>query len=294
MVSPPHEAMHRIFQDHPELFSRVSEVLGLGFTPPFSVTVLPTDLTEARPLERRVDTLLKLGTEDGESLLLAVEAQGRKDPDKPASWAYYLSYLHTKYRLPPVLLVVCQDRGTAEWAARPVHIGPPQWAALTLRPLVAGPHNMPVITDPAEARKDLGLATLAAITHVSDPDIGAILKSVSTVLRDTPRDIADPIVELIAQGMGKHPAAELWRKLVAVDLSFYTSPLSQELREEGREEGRVEGIAEAVLLLLAQRGIDVPDETRRRITSCHDLEALHHWLLRAPTADTAADVVLDA
>jgi len=92
MVSSPHEAMHRIFQEHPDLFSRVSEVLGVDFGPPTSVTVLPTDLTEARPLERRVDTLLRLETEDDEPLLLAVEAQGKKDPDKPASWAYYASY----------------------------------------------------------------------------------------------------------------------------------------------------------------------------------------------------------
>lgn len=69
---------------------------------------------------------------------------------------------------------VVRDAGPhdAAWASQPVHIGPRQWPALTLRPLVAGPHNMPVITDVAEARKDLALATLAAITHADDPDIG--------------------------------------------------------------------------------------------------------------------------
>ncbi|MFD5066072.1 hypothetical protein ACFWNO_48435, partial [Streptomyces sp. NPDC058394] len=143
MVSSPHEAMHRIFQEHPELFSRVSEVLGVGFAPLASFTVLPNDLTETQPLERRVDTLLRLDTEGDGSFLLAVEAQGKKDPDKPASWAYYASYLLAKYRLQPMLLVVCQDRSTAEWAARPVRFGPPQWPLLTLCPLVAGPHNMP-------------------------------------------------------------------------------------------------------------------------------------------------------
>lgn len=176
MVSSPHEAMHRIFQEHPDLFSRLSEVLGVDFPPPTSVTVMPTDLTETRPLERRLDTLLRLETEDDEPLLLAVEAQGKKDPAKPASWAYYASYLLTKYQLQPLLLVVCQDHATAEWAARTVHFGPRQWPLLTLRPLVAGPHNMPVITDPAEVRKDLAVATLSTITHGKNPGIGAILK----------------------------------------------------------------------------------------------------------------------
>ncbi|MFE6977810.1 hypothetical protein [Streptomyces sp. NPDC057682] len=286
MVSSPHEAMHRIFQEYPGLFSRVSELLGLTLAAPTTVSVIPTDLTENRPLERRVDTLLRFDAKGGESFLLAVEAQGKRDDDKPASWAYYLSYLYTKYRTPPLLLVVCQDRRTAEWASRAVPIGPRPWPALTLRPLVAGPHNMPVITDVAEARKDLVLTTLAAITHAADPDIGAILKTLSTALRDTPEVIADPLVELTAQGLGTRPAAQQWRNLVAVDLSFYKSALSEEIRDEGRSEG----IAQSILLFLAHNGVDVPDAARERITGCADIDTLNRWLLRAPTAMSVEDV----
>ncbi|MFE7039217.1 hypothetical protein ACFU9X_07110 [Streptomyces atratus] len=298
MVSSSHEAMHRIFQEYPGLFSRVSEVLGVEIGPPASATVMPTDLTENRPLERRVDTLLRIDMEGDRSYLLAIEAQGKKDPDKPASWMYYLSYLQAKYKLPPMLLVVCQDRATAEWAARPFPVGHPQSPVLTLQALVAGPHNMPVITDVAEARKDLALATLAVITHAGDPDIGAILKTLSTALRDVPETIADPIVELTAQGLGNRPAAQQWRNLVAVDLSFYKSSLSEEIRDEGRTEGRAEGIAEGraegiargILLLLAQAGVDVPEEARERVMGCADLDILSRWLLRAPTATSVEDV----
>ncbi|MGW6456878.1 hypothetical protein ACWF94_13315 [Streptomyces sp. NPDC055078] len=293
MVSSPHEAMHRIFQAYPDLFTGVSRVLGLEFASPTSVTVLPTDLTEARPVERRVDTLLRFETEKDGALLLAVEAQGKKDASKPASWAYYLSYLFTKYRVPPLLLVVCQDRATAEWAALPIHIGPEQWPALTLRPLVAGPHNMPVITNPAEARKDLALATLSAITHAADPDVGAILKALSTALRDTPETIADPIVELTAQGLGNRPAAQQWRNLVAVDLSFYKSPLSEEIRDEGRAEV-IPIVADGILTILELRGIDITDDVRERITTCEDHEALRRWQTRAVTAPTADAVFTDA
>ncbi|MFF9456183.1 hypothetical protein [Streptomyces flaveolus] len=289
MVSSPHEAMHRIFQQYPGLFSGVSEVLGIDFPTPASVTVLPNDLTETSPVERRVDTLLRLDPEDGEPLLLAVETQSGKNPDKPASWAYYASYMLNKYRLQPLLLVVCQDRATAEWAAREVSFGPRQWPLLTLRPLVAGPHNMPVITDPAAVRKDLALATLSAITHATHPDVGAILKSVTTVLRDTPQNIADPIIELVAQGLGKHPAAQQWRKLVAVDLSFYKSFISEEIRDEGR----AQRAAEDVLAILEVRGISIPETVRERVTGCDDLEILRHWLRRAVTAPTAEEIFED-
>ncbi|MEU2131940.1 hypothetical protein [Streptomyces sp. NPDC018352] len=286
MVSSPHEAMHRIFQEYPGLFSRVSEVLGVDIPPPTSATALPTDLTEARPVERRVDTLLRIETEHDGPFLLAIEAQGKKDPRKTASWPYYVSYLHNRYGLPVLLLVVCQDHTTAEWAARPISIGVRQWQTLALNPLVAGPHNMPVITDVAEARKDLALATLAAITHADNPDVGAILKTLSAALRDTPEAIADPIVELTAQGLGNRPAAQQWRNLVAVDLSFYKSPLSEEIRDEGRAEGRAEGL----LLVLEARGIALADETREKITSCDDPQLLRQWLNRAATATTIEDV----
>ena len=334
MVSSPHEAMHRIFQDNPGLFSRVSEVLGVKIPPVTSADVLTIDLTESEPLERRVDTLLRIETQDEGSFLLIVEAQGKKDPNKTASWPYYVTYLHNKYRLPILLLVVCQDHATAKWAQQSVSCGPPQMPTLTLRPMVAGPHNMPVITDPEEARADLALASLAAITHAAEPVVDAILKALSTALRDEPKDIASPLIEFTAQGLGKNPAKHLWRNLVAVDLSFYKSYLAEEVREEVRkevreevqrevreevqrevrqevreevqrevrqevreevqrevrEEARTEGRAEDILFVLEQRGLDVSDDVRSRITDCTDPDLLRHWLARAVTVPKAEEI----
>lgn len=259
---------------------------------------MTVDLTETEPLERRVDTLLRIETENDGPFLLVVEAQGKKDPGKKASWPYYVTYLNNKFRLPVLLLVICQDHGTAAWAARPITIGLPQWPTVTARPLVAGPHNMPVITDVAEARKDLALATLAAITHADNPDVDAILKTMSVALRDTPESIAGPVVEFIAQGLGNRPAARQWRNLVAVDLSFYTSPLSEEIREEGRaegrSEGRSEGQAEALLLILGARGIGISDATRERVTSCGDPDVLRRWLIRAASVTTSDEIFDEA
>ncbi|MEU6482808.1 hypothetical protein [Streptomyces sp. NPDC046887] len=295
MVSSPHEAMHRIFQEYPALFTSVAEALGVPFGTLVAVTPLPTDLTETRPLERRLDTLLRFETEEEGEFLLAVEAQSKRDPAKPASWAYYLSYLYNKYGQHPVLLVVCQDRATAEWASQPVHFGPPQWASLILRPLVAGPHNMPVITQETEARKDPLLATLAAITHADNPDVGAILKAVSSALGTLPEKLSIPLAELVSQGLGKRPVSEQWRNLMAVDTSFYTSWISEEIREEGREQGREEGhhrgLAQALLLVLEGRGIAVSEQQRERITACEDSEQLNQWTRRAITAESTAEVL---
>ncbi|MFF1922374.1 hypothetical protein ACFVW8_17615 [Streptomyces sp. NPDC058221] len=294
MVSSPHEAMHRIFQEYPGLFSRVSEVLGIDIPPPTSATLLPTDLTENSPVERRVDTLLRIETQDDGPFLLAIEAQGKKDLRKSTSWPYYVTYLHNKYGgLPVLLLIVCQDHTTAEWAATPITIGVPRWQTLTLNPIVAGPHNMPVITNVAEARKDLALATLAAITHADNPDVGAILKTLSAALREAPDNITEPIAELTAQGLGNRPAAQQWRNLVAVDTSFYTSFMSEEIRDEGRDEGRVEGQAKGILLVLEARGVPLTDEARKRIADCNDSQLLDQWIQRAATATSTDEVFAD-
>ncbi len=73
---------------------------------------------------------------------------------------------------------------------------------------------------------------------------------------------------------------------MAVDLSFYKSYISEEIRDEGRAQGR----AEDILLVLEQRRLDVSDEVRRRVTACDDPEVLRHWLTRAVTVPKAEEI----
>lgn len=290
MVGSQHEALHRIFQHDPGMFARAFRELKVPLGVPSEVALLPTDLTEIRPLERRVDTLLRFTTSAGRFLLL-VEAQGECDPDKPSAWAYYLAHAHAKYRLPAVLLVVCHDRGTAAWASRPVELGPAFWAAsFTVQPLVLGPDNVPVVTDPATAAADVPLATLSAMTHAKDPCIDAILKSLAAALRGIDEEDAHVFAELTELGLGISKAAETWRTLMTLDPSFFRSETSQRLREEGRTEGRTEEVAGSILRVLERRGFVVEDKVRDRITSCTDLDVLRGWLDQAVTVATVAEL----
>jgi hypothetical protein len=52
-----------------------------------------------------------------------------------------------------------------------------------------------------------------------------------------------------------------------------------------------QGKAEALLTVLAARGLEVPDEARQRILSCTDLSLLDTWLTRAVTASSASEVL---
>ncbi|WP_149183938.1 hypothetical protein [Streptomyces sp. TRM49041] len=294
MVTSSHEAMHRIFQEDPGIFTRTFKKLRITFPDPVAVSMLPTDVTETRAVERRIDTLLRMDTADGGGYLLAVEAQGRKDPEKHGSWAYYLAHLYAKYALPPVLLVVCQDENTARWAKGPIRIGLPEWPCLTVRPLVLGPHNIPLIKDASIAAEDVPLATLSAITHGKSPNAPAILEALATALKTIDKETAEIFAELTEQGLGKTPAAKIWKDLkMAIPTSFFRSETSMLLRAEGRSEGRAEGRAEDILLILDARGIDTPQDARDRITGCTDLDTLGRWLRHAVTATTLDEVFAD-
>jgi predicted transposase YdaD len=63
---------------------------------------------------------------------------------------------------------------------------------------------------------------------------------------------------------------------------------------EGRARGRAEGEAIAVLNVLRRRGIEVPPEQHRQISTCTDTHLLELWLDRAIDATHIDDLFDDA
>ncbi|WP_280339176.1 hypothetical protein [Nocardia neocaledoniensis] len=301
MVSSQHEATHRIFRHDAGTFARAFRTLGLPFGDPIEVEQLSVDLTEIQPIERRADAVLRIVTADS-TFLLVVESQGRRDDTRPAAWSYYLTFLQAKYDLAVVLVVVCRGAATAEWAAGPLRLGHPIWPCLTLQPLVLGPHNVPAVTEVAAAVDDLPLAVLSAITHATRPSIGAILEALAEALHLVgDRDDAQIYAELVELGLDRTRGAEIWRKLMSVDLSFFRSETSQRIRAEAREqgleqglaEGRDLGVADSILRILNRRGLTVSVAAEARIIACHDRGQLTTWLDRAITVGTVEEMFGD-
>ncbi|MGX1909653.1 hypothetical protein ACWIID_12395 [Streptomyces phaeochromogenes] len=302
MVTSAHEGMHRIFQERPEILGPVFGVLGVPFAVKATVDAVTTDVTETRPLERRVDTVLRIGPSDGEDFLLAIESQSRKVAGKEWSWAYYVAYLQAKYELPVLLLVVCQDAATAKWATGPFDCGTRGWTALRVYPLVAGPDNLPVITDVRSVAKNLPLAVLSALAHARSPDCDAILEAISSALqelRETDPDTAEYFFDFLEVTLGKTPAGKKWKDIMSF-VSYFpgrgtvreTAYLEGEAKGEamGKAKGRAEGEAKGILLVLEVRGIPVPTDVRERITTCTDLDRMDAWLERSRTVERAEDL----
>ncbi|GGR38998.1 hypothetical protein [Streptomyces roseolus] len=288
MVTSSHEASHRIFQDRPELLSPVFRVLGLRLPPTAAVEVLTPS--------PRVDSVLRISPSEGPGFLLAIEAQGRRDPERASSWTYHLAHLRAKYDIPALLLVVCQDRATARWAAGPFVTGVDGWTALRTHPLVLGPDNVPVITDPEEVRRSLALAVFSAMAHARDPDCSSTLEGLAQALATAEPDSVAYCSELLEIGLGDTPARKTWRHLMRTVGTFFPGrgTLVEETylkgKAEGEAEGRAEGLAEAVLRVLRARGIDVPEAVAGRVTAVTDPDELGRLLDRSVAVASAGEL----
>ena len=303
MVTPDHEALHRIFQREPELFARaVNCVLGADMPVPDTVTVLNVDLTEIDPVERRVDSVLLIEAEAaGKAVrfILVVESQTERDELRRSRWPYAIAFLRDKYGCDVILLVVCSKAATARWARKRIQIGAGGLISMVVYPAVLGPDNVPAVTDPAEAARDLGFAVFSALTHSRSQKVGGILEALAQALTTVDVDTGASLAEFTEAGLGSTAGRRIWRDLVAMEtMSSYVSEMRAEGQREGRLEGEREGRLEErranILRILSRRGLAVPDEIREQINGCDDAETLDQWFDQALNVSASRQLSLPA
>ncbi len=255
------------------------------------------DLTEVTPTERHADSVIVFRRKRPEAdpqpvLAVIVEVQRRQDPGKIWSWPMYVVSLRTRLECPVILLVVCPEASVARWCARPIELGHP---GLVLKPLVAGPNEVPVITDPGQAAEDIELAVLSVIHHAAAPEGPEILNALFTALHNLDRDQAGMYAAMVRAAL----PGEIWDHLerhLKTETHEYLSDWARDNiakgKAEGRAEGKVEGHAEAILTVLSARGIEVSEDISEKIRKCHDLDRLAAWLRAAATVDSS-DALLD-
>lgn len=241
------------------------------------------------PAEYRADLAIALYHDDRPVLAVVLEVQLRKDHDKLHSWPVYLTTLRARLRCPAVLLVVCPRVATAVWAANVIEIG----AGSLVTPLVLGPAQTPVLTDPAQARKQPELAVLSVLAHGrSHPRRHEILEAFLAALHalePVDQDRAEIYHDVVAAVLPK-AARRYLEKLMSTGTYQFKSEWALRHINRGRAQGRAESRAEDVLTVLATRGVPVPAAARRRITGCTDLDQLDTWLRRAVEAESVDDL----
>jgi len=289
MPSHLHEALVEMFRDRPALAAELlTGPLGVA-VPAFGQAGLSSgELTDLTPTEYRADAVVTLTAGDSPVLAVVVEAQLRADAHKRRTWPAYVATLHARLGCPVHLLVVCPDPAVAAWCAAPIVVSDP---GLALTPLVLGPSQVPVVTDPALARGSPELAVLSAIAHGAQPGqtkvLQALLAALDTVDQDHANLYADVVLAVLPA-----PARDYLEALMTTTTHEYQSDFARRYYSQGRAEGeaageasgKAMGEAKAVLAVLDARGVEVPDQVRQDIAGCTDLDQLDTWVRRAATA----------
>ncbi|MEU8193883.1 hypothetical protein AB0C10_08900 [Microbispora amethystogenes] len=148
-------------------------------------------------------------------------------------------------------------------------------------------YQVPVITDPRQAADDIELAMLSVIHHATTPQGPDILNALFAALHNLDRDQGGMYAEMVRAALPR----EIWDHLVRHMKTESYEYLSDWARENIAK-GQTEGKTDAILTVLAARGIEVPDELNDKIRKCRDLDRLDAWIRAAATVQSA-DALLD-
>ncbi|MDA8369136.1 MAG: hypothetical protein M0026_04630 [Nocardiopsaceae bacterium] len=284
MPSHQHEVLIELFRNNlalaPEL---LHEALGIEVPDHNRVFLESCDLTDVNPTEYRADVTVALRRQKEVEMAIIVEVQRSPAKKKRLTWPVYVATLRARLGCPVILMVVSPKQKVADWCAVPIELGHP---GFVLEPLVIGPAQVPVVTDPVKARGQPELSVLSALAHGDSPEV---LDAFGHALESVDSD-KFPFYYDYVSGQLSDAAREYWEKLMAAGTYEWQTDIARKYVSEGKAEGKAEGEANAVLLFLAARGIPVPDEARERITACTDLGQLEVWIRRAATVDTADEL----
>lgn len=254
------------------------------------VRVESGELTEITPTEYRADAAVVFTAADRPVLAVVSEVQLNRDRTKRWSWPTYVANLRARLRCPTILLVICPDPATAGWCATPIDIGHPDWV---LRPLVVGPAQVPVVTDPRQAGQTPELAVLSAIAHGAGPEQERIFRATLSGLQTVDQEHLDLYTDLMLAVLpeaARHCLEEMVNIATYEPQSDFFRRRIAQAAASAAAQAAAQADAAALLSVLAARDIEVTDDARDLITSCTDLVQFEDWIRRAATASSLADV----
>jgi hypothetical protein len=284
MPSSWHDSVTAIFTEHPELAVEIATSLNGAQVPRgLPMRVEFPNFNDRPSTDFQADAVIVAGPARDPVRAVIVEAQKRTLHDKPPQWARYAAQLWTFLRCPVDVLVICPDAKSSFWYARPVPTTLPGYTHL---PVVLPPSAVPAIVNAEEAAARPAMAALSVAYHGANP---AVCRAFTDGLSQLPHGDAVKYHEH-AFNMAPLAVQRILEQLMTSDTWPVYSPFAKEHFGRGKKEGKAEGEADAILLVLEARGLDVTDAERERISGCTDLRQLRKWIRRAVTAERTGDL----
>lgn len=248
------------------------------------------DFTQLLPTEFRSDLVILL--KGGKPVFgIVVEVQLSIDERKRFTWPTYATVLRARHEVSVVVLVFSPVSSVAEWAARPIEIGPDRsWA-----PHVIGPSGVPRVTDLDEARAAPELAVMAATAHGDASDGRKTLEVALSALDHVDDERGMVYYDLIVAALGEAARRELQDMARSGNYEFVSDSAKKHIaqgKELGLEEGLHEGAVRALLQVLQVRGFVLDGLLRQRIERAN-VAKLEAWLAKAVTASSISEIFED-
>ena len=229
------------------------------------------------------DVVVSAGPASEPSHVLIVEPQQQETAEKLTQWPRYAAAAWLMLRCPVHVLVICRSQATAGFYDRPIPTTLPGW---TLRPAVIGPAQVPAITEPGIKAESPGLAALSVAVLGRRREVAGAF---AAGLAPLPPDQGSAYYET-AYCLSGPQIRSILEETISTTRWLVSSPFAKEHFGRGVAEGKAEGEADAIVLLLQARGLQVTAEQQARIAGCSDLDQLSRWVARAAVVENGAEL----
>jgi hypothetical protein len=246
------------------------------------------------------DVILLRAVDRTPRFVIVAEVQREKDPDKPWRWLTYHVAAATRHACDAVVLVLATDPRVADWARRPIAVGPRGAFA----PVVFGYEDLPHLAAVAERDRSVEATVLCLLAHPADGD-EATLRAASVALAEKAADPNEADrVRMYFSLLGATFGEALLRatESIMINGDVVTQWVEDQRRQgriegiakgraEGKAEGEATGMAKSLLTILAKRGLTISAEQENAVLSCTDLERLNRWVARALTIESVDELL---
>ncbi|MEN3535938.1 hypothetical protein AAH991_12545 [Microbispora sp. ZYX-F-249] len=145
------------------------------------------------------------------------------------------------------------------------------------------PAASPLITDPDQARASPELAVLSAVAHPVEADDEQVLEAMLAGLATLDEDRARVYLNYVISSLQDVTVKRLEEMVTTIqDFDYLGDKYFSHWKDQGR--------AEALLIMLDARGLEISDDVRERIQRCEDTNQLEAWVRRAAVITTVDEL----
>jgi hypothetical protein len=270
-----HEAVVEVLQNEPALVATLLRDVGIGLPADLTPIIADSNLSVRDPDRKKqytADNVFVFRSEGGKKVVVIVEVQSEApDHNRALAWPAYACVARNKHDCDVSFMAFGLTEEAVRGCSQTIKTG---HLDFNLKPYATGYG----LLRPIAPRFAPELAVLHVVTQTTDMTSYAAQMRVLEALALAPPDRRASYIRIVRAVVSETVSDELEQLMQTVIKDPFIDGLI--------EDGKAKGEANAILLVLAARKLQVTAAERERIMGCIDLAQLNDWITRAVTADS--------